>query len=51
MTDTNEGVRPRVFGPGIYIPFLARVPLLVSIVLIVTLSDLAIPGSMQEALR
>ncbi|HTW36667.1 MAG TPA: hypothetical protein VMD53_18765 [Rhizomicrobium sp.] len=51
MTDTNEGVRPRVFGPGIYIPFLARVPLIVSIVLVVTLSDLAIPGSMQEALR
>ena len=34
-----------------YIPFLARVPVLVSLVLVVTLSDFAIPGSMQEALR
>jgi hypothetical protein len=51
MTDNTEGVSPRVFGPGMYIPFLARVPLLVSVVLVVTLSDLAIPGSMQEALR
>src|SRR5271154_3655691 len=51
MTDTSENGSPRVFGPGMYIPFLARVPVLVSLVLVVTLSDLAIPGSMQEALR
>jgi Patatin-like phospholipase len=51
MTDTSENASPRVFGPGMYIPFLARVPVLVSLVLVVTLSDLAIPGSMQEALR
>ncbi len=38
-------------GPGFYIPFLTRVPLLVSFVLVVTLSDLAVPGSMREALR
>jgi hypothetical protein len=51
MTDTNEGASPRVFGAGMFIPFLARVPVLVSLVLVVTVSDLAIPGSMQEALR
>jgi hypothetical protein len=51
MTDTSENGSPRVFGPGMYIPFLARVPALVCLVLIVTLSDIAIPGSMQEALR
>lgn len=51
MSDNNESARPRVFGPGFQIPFLARVPLIVSLVLVVTLSDLAIPGSMKEALR
>src|SRR5215469_13376168 len=51
MTETSDVASPRVFGPGMYIPFLARVPLIVSLVLVVTLSDLAIPGSMEEALR
>jgi predicted acylesterase/phospholipase RssA len=51
MDETDETESSRVFGPGVYIPFLARVPLLVCIVLVVTLTDLAIPGSMREALR
>lgn len=51
MTENSDVASPRVFGPGMYIPFLARVPLLVSLVLVVTLSDIALPGSMQEALR
>jgi hypothetical protein len=51
MSDTHESTPRRVFEPGVYIPYLARVPVLVSAILIVTLSDVAIPGSMQEALR
>ncbi|MGB8366063.1 MAG: hypothetical protein ACLQUZ_06135 [Rhizomicrobium sp.] len=49
--EANEIQSSRVFGPGIYIPFLTRIPLLVSVILVFTLSDIAMPGAMQEALR
>lgn len=49
--ESSESESSRVFGPGIYIPFLTRVPLIVTVMLVVTLSDLAIPDSMREALR
>jgi len=41
----------RVVGPVTYILLLLRVPLMVGAVLIVTLSDLAIPDAMREAMR
>lgn len=41
----------RIVGPVTYMVLLARVPLIVGFVLIATLSDLAIPGAMREAMR
>ncbi len=51
MDETQVPASSRISGPLLYVIFLQRVPLLISIVLVFLLSDLAIPGSMQEALR
>lgn len=51
MDQSREIASSPLFGPGVFVPYLMRVPLLVTLVLLVTLSDLAIPGSMEEALR
>ncbi|MDE1987115.1 MAG: patatin-like phospholipase family protein [Alphaproteobacteria bacterium] len=51
MEEQSDVVSPRILGPLSYVPFLMRVPVLVGIVLVAILSDLAIPGSMREALR
>lgn len=57
MAESKETDEPkdiaslRTLGPMSYIVLLTRVPLLVTLFLVVVLSDLAIPGSMREALR
>lgn len=51
MDETAGSVSPRLIGPLPHVLFLLRVPLIIGFALIVILSDLAIPGSMQEALR
>lgn len=49
--EEEETLSPRMLGPLPFVLLLLRVPLLISLVLIAVLSDLAIPGSMREALR
>src|SRR5215471_14961102 len=51
MDEADESVSPRMLGPLPFVLLLLRVPLLISLVLVAVLSDLAIPGSMREALR
>lgn len=51
MDETAGPVSSRLIGPLPHAIFLMRVPLIFGLALIVILSDLAIPGSMQEALR
>src|SRR5215469_16180539 len=51
MDEAEEAVSPRMLGPLPFVLLLLRVPLLVSLVLVAVLSDIAIPGSMREALR
>src|SRR5215468_7465580 len=51
MEHADESVSPRMLGPLPFVLLLVRVPLLISIVLVAVLSDIAIPGSMREALR
>ncbi|MEI9989079.1 MAG: hypothetical protein WDM86_03490 [Rhizomicrobium sp.] len=50
-TGSDESIPVRAYGAGVYTILLARVPLLVSLVLVFILSDVAIPDSMREALR
>src|SRR5512140_3055386 len=51
MDETAGSVSSRLIGPLPHTIFLMRVPLIFGLAMIVILSDLAIPGSMQEALR
>ena len=51
MDEAEESVSPRMLGPLPFVLLLLRVPLLVSLVLFAVLADIAIPGSMREALR
>ncbi len=46
-----SAIAARVIGPVTYIFLLARVQLIAGAVLVATLSDWAIPGSMREAMR
>ena len=51
MDEADESVSPRMLGPLPFVLLLLRVPLIVGIVLFAVLADIAIPGSMREALR
>lgn len=51
MSQTQDFATPRSIGPVVYTLWLARVPLVITVILVATLSDLAIDGSMREALR